>query len=546
MKRIFLDKRFRAVAIMILSIGLIMKISQNFGTKEMPEVVTENTKIAEVVVFGEWMPNSSREILGIVVRQNETDVSAEVVGTIEKTFVRIGDSVKKNQILATYRKFDDLTQISYENALRSLNTTKIATQNSTRSAEIALDTAIQELKQTRSTQQQSRTKVFDELKTRARNSETVFNNSLNWADRILGASSKHRYTIDAMRRSIGKNDSINQQEVKNEIENLVRKTKNAIPLPSDATETEILEFAEMRISFLESIKLVAWGMDNLIRNTVLSSSLSSTNRATFQTESESFLSKIDGEILALSSAIEAAKSIDETTRQAVLTAENRVETLRAGLELARSSGDSQLSSIQNQLALASSSRNNLEIRSPFAGRIFFKDITAGRQVKIGQKLFSITNDDSVSEVEAFLSADELTAKRTVTGVKIKFTNGTTIEPVEILVAAKLDVETQKFKTIFRLPEDEETKNITSGSFAKIFIPTQNGHKNLLPVSAFSFEPDGTEVLILDDENILRRQKVQIGKIITDSVEVLDGLDLGVKVTRFRNRFYAGQEVVISN
>jgi len=545
MKKILSNKRFQIVIVVILSVFLITKISQKFGTKEVVEVVTENTKTAEVVVFGEWVPNSSREILGTVARQNETDVLAELNGTIEKTFARIGDSVKKGEILATYKKFDDMTQISYENAVRSFNTTKIATQNSIMSSEIALDTAIRDLEQTENTQEQSRKKTFDELKTRARNSETIFNNSLSWADRILGASPQYQYQIDAMRYSIGKNDSINRQAAKSTTEQLVREKKNLLSLPIDATEYEILSFAKIRLRTLESIKTVVRAMDDLIRNTSLSDSFSSTNRASFQLESETFLTQINSELLALSSSIEATKSIDETTRQAVLTAKNRVETALGNLALAKATGDGQISSSQSQLALASSSRNNLEIRAPFAGLIFFKDITEGKQVKTGQTLFSIINENSAPEVVAYLSADELTVEKTIDGAKIEFIDGTIIEPSEILVSGKLDPGTQKFETIFRFPINEETKNVTSGGFAKILIPTQNGYKNLLPVSAFSFEPDGAEVLILGEGNILKRQKVTTGKIISDSVEVLDGLSKEDNVVRFRNRFYAGQEVLIN-
>jgi RND family efflux transporter MFP subunit len=546
MKQFFLDKRFRILIGIILTIGLVVKISQNFGEKEVQEVVIEDVKKAEILVFGEWMPNSNREILGTVVRQDEVDILAEINGKIEKTFVRIGDSVQKNQILATYKKFDDLTQISYENAIRTFNTTKIATQNTIRSAEIALDTAMRELEQTKNTQNQNQIKVFDELKTRARNSETVFNNFLNWADRILGASSQYSYQVDATRKAIGKNNSLGRQKVKNETQELVREKENSEILPLDATEDEILRFAQMKIRQLELIKNIAWQLDDLIRNTTLSSSFSATDRTSFQSESGSFLNTIDSGLLTLSSANESAKSIGETARQAILIAENRIETAQASLEMTDSNGQSQISAVQSQLSLAASSLNDLEIRAPFSGKIFFENVTAGEQVKAGQKLFSITNEDSLLKVEAFLSADELSADRNIVGVKIELLNGTSLEPTEISVSAKLDIETQKFETTFYLPENEEIKKITSGSFAKIFIPTQNGAGNLLPISTFSFEPDGAEVLILNEENVLERRKIETGKIIADSVEVLSGLNAEEKIIRFRNRFYAGQKVIISN
>ena len=63
--------------------------------------------------------------------------------------------------------------------------------------------------------------------------------------------------------------------------------------------------------------------------------------------------------------------------------------------------------------------------------------------------------------------------------------------------------------------------------------------HLIPLSAVSFEPDGAEVLILDENNRTKRMKISYGDIIADSLEVLDGIEKGDRLIQFYNRVGAG-------
>ena len=62
------------------------------------------------------------------------------------------------------------------------------------------------------------------------------------------------------------------------------------------------------------------------------------------------------------------------------------------------------------------------------------------------------------------------------------------------------------------------------------------------MSALSFEPDGAEVLIVNDQNIAERRIVKYSKIVSDSVEISDGLRLGDRVIEFRKQANAGEKI----
>lgn len=88
-------------------------------------------------------------------------------------------------------------------------------------------------------------------------------------------------------------------------------------------------------------------------------------------------------------------------------------------------------------------------------------------------------------------------------------------------------------------------DLAVGSFVRVMLPVVTETKNLLPITALSFEPDGAEVFVIDDQNIVQRQKITIGKLIGDSIEVY-GLTPETLVVRYRSRVNVGEKVSATN
>ncbi len=524
---------------------VLLIIIINFSSKKSvdEEIVPEKTvKTVEVIPFSQWSPDDSREVLATVASSGEVDILAEVIGTIAKTYVDIGDRVEKGELLASYQLMNDATQVSYDNAVRSLATTKISVMNSVSSAQISLQTAQQSLAQTRLDEAQNYKEVFEQLKTKARNSETTASNALDWADRILKASLRFRYETDLTRAQIGSNDSVKKQNTKNIVEALVREKETLPSLPTfQPKDTDFIRYAQTRLEFLRNIQDVVRNMDDLIRRTPLSTNFSATNRASYQTEAETFSASIDAAILTLETQVEAARSENQRNRLSILTKENAVRNAEAALELAQAQADSSISTAQSSVALAQASQSDLKVRAPFAGKIAGKNVTSYDQVSAGQTLFTIVSENVEPKLEAFITQDELHRMQAAPEkISAVFPNGEKKSLSTFLVAGKMNSVTQKISVEF--PLEESAEDLWVGTYVRLLLPIKNGVPNLLPISAVSFEPGGAEVLVIDAENIARRKQIQTAKIISDSIEIVGGVEPGEKVVRFRNRVTAGEEV----
>jgi len=523
----------------IVFVALFHTLSDKSIEEEVfPEITI---KTVEVIPFSQWSPDASREVLATVASSGEVDILAEVTGTIAKTHVEIGDEVSKGQLLASFQLSNDATQVVYDNAIRSMESTRLATQNTVSSAQISLQTAQQSLAQTRLNEAQNYTKVFEQLKTKTRNSETTATNALDWADRILKASPRFRYETDIARSQIGANDTVKKQDVKNMVETIVF-AKDKLPTLStfQPRDTDFIRYGQTRLDFLEDIQMVVRDMVDLIRQTSVSRKLSSTNKATYQAAAEGFSASIDAAILTLETQIEAARSENQRNRLSILTKENAVRNAEAALELTQAQADSSISSAQSSVSLARASQSDLQIRAPFAGTIANKTVTSYDRVSAGETLFTIVSGDVVPKLKATVTSDELKRMQSAPeNISVILPNGGRKTLEMFLVAGRMNSLTQKINVEFPLESLDE--DILVGSYVKLLLPVKNGIPNLLPISAVSFEPGGAEVIVID-EGIARRKQVQTAKIISDSIEIAGGIEAGELVVRFRNRVTAGEEV----
>ncbi len=527
-----------AVAVLLGILFLIFRLQNEEEKTE--EVIPQKEKSVDIVVFWQWQPEKHREVLGTIESDQETAVQAEVAGTVENVLVKIGEFVSRGTILATFTKQNDTTQINYENTLQNLQRITNSTENSVQSAKIALETAKRDLAQTKLTENQSHDQALELLKNQSRNSETLLSNVLNWMDRILGASNKYRYETVTGRYEIGAQNRIGKQDAKNQVEDLVRKKSALNPLPDKPRESDILNFAKDRLTLVEKTKATTELFDQLIHGTPVTDSFSDTTLSGFKTQSATYLSQLNTEILSLENQIETTKSGTKRMNLALASGENRIRSAEASLQVAQSNAEAQVQSAENQLRLAQNAQKDLVIRAPFAGKITEKRISIGNQISPGQKVFSIVNESAPAKVVAYFTSDELEQIAHVEKVQIHFENGATVEVTQNFASVRIDPRSQKTRIEFPLKSLPE--GIFIGNFVKVALPINGVQNPLLPISAISFEPDGAEVLIVNETNTTERKKVKTGKIIANAVEITEGLESGEKVVRFRNQVFSGEKV----
>lgn len=527
-------------------------------TKETTEKTKKQTKTIASITFGEWQPNETRTILGTVESPSDIEIVAENSGTIEKAFVNTGQKVSRGQILATYKTSNNLSQIQYNNALSNVQTTKASNESSIQTAQIALQNAEQEYQQSVITSKQNVNQSFASLTVNRESAETTVKRARDYIDRAFGISQRFQSKRDIDFEPIGRNNSLLKQKTKTLVQNLVNNyaTYENTRWQDDfdyyrlsSAEKDIYR-AEEIIDFLSDSKVVMENMIELIRQTNTSSSFSSSSRSTLQTEAENILGTVNNAIINLKNQKESARSTDSNQANSLVSTQNRIDAARTQLKLAEVNAAAQINAVQSQLRLAQKSQQDLEIRAPFDGIITEKMVNSFDRVNSGESLFSIVSEGSLPEIVASVTPAEwqLLSNKTEP-LSVKLNGGDSITVQNITMNGKLSAASQKF-SIKLLPsaEDIENKKIFIGSFAEIQLPLSNETKNLIPISAVSFEPGSTEILVLTTDEISKitaeRRTVQTGKIIGNAIEILNGLEPEEQIVEYRQQVNSGEMVKI--
>lgn len=536
-------KKVGIIVLILLALLIANRVFRSTKTKTA-DVPEETSKEVSVISFGKWSPDTSRAITGTISSDSDIEIRSELPGTIEKTYVSIGDSVKKNQILATFQKRNDATQISYENLLQQLAVAKIQSAASIQSAETALENAKNSQKHTEASEAQNYSRTFDLLKTQARNAESVFRNIIDWADTRLMVSTSAKANANYEAQQIGQNNSILHQKLKNDLESLLRKRDilNAEYIPTNISDEDTLRLASERLRLLRETQELTRSFNTLVQNTPVTSSFPPSIKTVYEKEATGFVSNIDAALLSLENQIESAKSEQRRNRLSLSGVNNSVQQAESSLAVTKAQARAQITQLETQLRLAQSSQEDLIVRAPFDGDITNKAVLAYDQVKAGTPLFSMVGTKVNPKITAKITPDELLRIQTnPDSVSAKLENGDIIPLPIFEISGKLDPVTQKLQADF--PLDKIPENLLVGAFVKILLPIDGTISNLLPISAISFEPDGAEVLIVKD-GIGERVKVTIGKIISNAIEIEKGLDVGTPVVRYRTRAHAGEKLEI--
>ncbi len=521
--------------IIIFLFGYIFIFSGSKPKQEIQNTVKEKT--TPVITFGKFQPESSREILGTIISSKDVDIVSQTAGTITQTFVEIGDGVKKGQLLAQFQTSNNAGALSYQNSLQSMEVAQSSAQNMIDSAQSALNTAKLEAQKTKTANEQNRSQLFNTLITATQNADTTISNIIDWTDNTFGASTKYEYRFDAVGRKIGNNDSIQTEEIRSTLRNIMAKQKK---LKNFYEGDDVISFSYSRLGILENLKSFLHDMNDLISVTPSIDGFSDANRTAYQTQAEGFASSVNGILLTLESNLETAQTVDKQIELSLTSAADRVQNAEAALELTKSSAQSQIVGAENQIRSTEVLQNNTEVRAPFDGKITAKMISNFDQIGLGQKLFTLVSQDTPPRIVGSVTQDDLQRLLGQNSIKIGFENGQTYTIQKSFLSTKVDSQTQKIQVEFAF--DNFPKNVLIGSLAHILIPLEKGISNLVPVSSISFEPDGAEVLIVNNQNIAERRKIKYDKIISDSVEISDGLIPEDRIVQFRNQVNAGDKI----
>jgi multidrug efflux pump subunit AcrA (membrane-fusion protein) len=565
----------------ILCIGLIGGMLAGCGNKEEAEKSPpKKATIVDLIAFGSWEEDSIQMAPGKVVSSQDVTITAKLSGTIKNVYVSLGDSVKKGQVLAEFDRSLDPVQVQYENALRNFNVQKTVAQNSVKSAENALANAQKNYEKITAQESQSGQNTLDSLQTQYLLTQTHFRNVLDFMDQYTGASGKFLVENYPSQHFIGAKNKALRTAIQDKIR-IAQKDILALPQavspPRRASGFEpysktVRDNAEIVLRFGERLQYLLADFETLLNATIFTSSYTEAQFAPISVQSQNFNSQLQSQILTLTGTVQQNNLQGPRSSTALQQAKNQVAQAEQSLALAKSNASAQVQSAQNQIYQARSSQKEFRILAPFEAEISDKMIEANMSVGLGQSLFQLTNPDEGKKVTATVpskwqqtlwqilppsSETEETAKKSEEEdvneeeeknleivsptLALQFSDGQKSFCHAPKITGVREARTQKVS----LECDLENSEAEIGDRVTLVLSRPTQGSNLLPLSAFAFEPEGTEVLVgkISGENyILERRNVEVGALEGNAIPVISGLELGEYVAPFYYQVLPGEIV----
>ena len=238
-------------------------------------------------------------------------------------------------------------------------------------------------------------------------------------------------------------------------------------------------------------------------------------------------------------------------------AEEKLNNVQSGLTLAEKelvlkkagSRDDQILSQEARVKSAEALVKNYEaqaarasITSPISGVVSVIPVRVGELINPGQSVISVINPGS-SQVKAYINSKDL--KLIQQGSRAVIENS--IEGVVSKVAPSIDPTTRKIEVIVAVL-DQGNSDLVIGQFANVRIQIAEELKQqdlfFLPLQAIKVEPDNAFVYTVDSEQKIVQHRVVLGRVIGDSIEVVEGVERGMVILFSVRGLEVGEKVEV--
>lgn len=497
----FLKNKYAIVGIVVVFIVVSIFLYRKFNTKSAFDTV--EARIGNVVetvgVTGTISPNS------------KADLAFEKGGVLARVYVKVGDKVKRGQLIAAISNAGDRASLASAEATlsdmsRTLTPEEAAVQKSALvSAEENLDTARQSvLDAVHEAYVKAEGALFN-------HTDTFFNNAQTLDPKITirTESDTEEYNINVKRFGVT---------------TALTRWSSDVAAAQQGGARDILNKSRAYLStikdFMNSLSLIV-------------GSISTNNTGLSQSTISGYGETMNAGLSALSSAISTIASAESS----LSTAENALKQAQSSYNLKFAGNSSE--SIAAQSAKVSAARalvNQGLIISPIDGIVTKADPTEGEFVSAGQTGFAVQNDNFKIEAnvpEADIAkikvGDNAESTLDAYGADVNFpARVILINPAETVIEG---VPTYKVTLEFINPD----ARIRSGMTANLTILTHEVKDTLLIPSRAVIDTDGVKSvrLLNSDGKTFASVPVQTGLKGSDgNMQILSGISVGDKVVTY--------------
>jgi RND family efflux transporter MFP subunit len=182
---------------------------------------------------------------------------------------------------------------------------------------------------------------------------------------------------------------------------------------------------------------------------------------------------------------------------------------------------------QTELELAKLALSYTRIAAPFSGRVVWREVDLGAQVRDGDLLFRMMAINPLL-VRVHIPANRMGTVAVGQPVSLGVDSVDQVLTGQIeLVSPIVDPGTGTVKVTVVL--DDYPDGVRPGDFAEVEIVTEQRNNALLLPSTAVIEERGQHILYLADGDKASRRDVEIGFVVGDQTEILTGIDAGARV-----------------
>lgn len=185
-------------------------------------------------------------------------------------------------------------------------------------------------------------------------------------------------------------------------------------------------------------------------------------------------------------------------------------------------------------------QSRMTLRAPVAGAVLQRTIRPGEISTVGVTPYFRIARDGLIELDAELPDSKLDQVKEGAPVHVTLADGKKLVGEVRFISPRVDVSSGLGRARVELPFDE---SLRPGSFAQASFDGAANNTLTVLASAIRYESGGPAVMVVDDENKVKRTPVKLGERMGDFVELVEGPGAGSRVLATGSAFTLDGDVI---
>ncbi|OQB08241.1 MAG: putative efflux pump membrane fusion protein [Parcubacteria group bacterium ADurb.Bin216] len=601
MKKILKNKLF--IGFLVLCIGGAIYF---FLPKEVETTIEGKISEVEMISVADYQNGQTTvSAFGYSESMEQVDLRSQIAGTLKSVNVKIGDQVVKGQLLAeiehdtldaqldqakatldrlkngldvkmagaTDEQIDvskkqlDSAGVSLERAEKSLADVTKLTEENLKAANYSLEKAEKSLADTvKLTEENMQSRYdhavssLDDANIKIFNAYTSinsirnsnFNNSDQQGLRVKRVLEKVEEIKDDSRNVATKLNGKDYSAIDSAIEKTINNLEKILGYLTDMRDA--CDEGSYRNSVSDAIRTSIDSQKSVISSTKNSMVSMKSEISILKTQNETSVSNARNAVTSIKNEISVLKTQNEnsinTAKSAVDAAKAGVAVQEAGLSsVTAAPRDIDLQGIHASIKEAEAAyrlialnREKAFIKAPFSGTVSAVSVKDNNLVSSGQNVVSLVNKNGL-QAKVYVSEKE--KELIEEGAIVNFEEG--IEGVVSNISPSINDTTKKIEVIVAITSDNPALVIGEHVEARIVAKKDltKSDKFLIPLKAITFDMEQPQAYALDGD-VIKVIDVKLGKVVNESIEVMEGLSIDDKIVSSTRGLKKGDKVKVKN